>query len=126
MKIKKNDIPVKMEAPGTVLRSLEGYGGMTIAFNEVPAGTDFSPMLQGLANNSCHCPHWGYIVEGAIRLIYDDGTEEVTRAGEVFYWPAGHTAIVEEDVKIIDFSPEKEFGEVMEHIFKKMAEVGSE
>lgn len=32
--------------------------------------------------------------------------------------------IVEKDVKIIDFSPEKEFSELIEHIGKKMAELG--
>jgi hypothetical protein len=124
MKTKKENIPVTMEAPETVMRALPGYGGMTVAFNEVPAGTDMTPLLQGLENNSCHCPHWGYIFEGSIRLIYDDGTEEVTKAGDVFYWHPGHTAIVEEDLKLIDFSPEKEFGEVMDHIGKKMAELG--
>jgi hypothetical protein len=34
----------------------------------------------------------------------------------------GHTAIVEKDAKLIDFSPENELKEVMEHIAKKMAE----
>ena len=122
MKTKKENIPVAMEAPGTVMRAQSGYGGMTVGFNELPAGTDFTPLLQGLGNNSCHCPHWGYILEGSVKLIYDDGTEEVTKAGDVFYWQPGHTAIVEEDVKLIDFSPEKEFGELMDHISKKMAE----
>ena len=117
-------MPIVMQTPDTVLRNVTGYGGMTIAFNELPKGTDFTPLLQGLKNNSCYCPHWGYIVEGSIRLIYDDKTEEIVNAGDVFYWPAGHTAIVEEDLKLIDFSPEKEFGEVMEHIGKKMAEMG--
>jgi len=124
MKIKKEKIPVTMEAPGTTMRGLPGFGGMTVAFNEIPAGTDFSPLLQGLKNNSCHCPHWGYIVQGAVRIIYDDRSEEVVKTGDVFYWPAGHTAIVEEDLKILDFSPEKEFNEVMEHVGKKMAEFG--
>jgi len=122
MKTKKENIPVTMEAPGTVMRAQSGFGGMTVGFNELPTGTDFTPLLQGLGNNSCHCPHWGYILEGSIKLIYDDGTEEVTSAGDVFYWQAGHTAIVEEDVKLVDFSPEKEFGELMDHISKKMAE----
>jgi len=31
---------------------------------------------------------------------------------------------VQEDVKLIDFNPTKEFNEVMEHISKKMAELG--
>jgi hypothetical protein len=121
MKIQKEDIPVTMQAPGTTMRGLPGYGGMTVAFNEIPAGTDFTPLLEGLKNNSCHCPHWGYVVEGVIRVKYDNGTEETLRAGDVFYLPPGHTAIVEEDLKFLDFSPEKELKEVMDHINNKMA-----
>ena len=122
MKIKKEEIPVTMEAPGTTMRALPGYGGMTVAFNEIPAGTDISPLLEGLKNNSCHCPHWGYIVEGEMLVKYDDGTEEKLLAGDVFYLPPGHTGIVEKDLKIIDFNPEKEFKEVMDHIDDKMAQ----
>jgi glyoxylate utilization-related uncharacterized protein len=125
MKIKKEDIPVAMQAPGVIMRRLPGYGGMTVAFNEVPAGTDFSPLLQGLKNDSCHCPHWGYVVEGALRVKYDDGKEEVLNAGDVFYLPAGHTGRVEKDLKFLEFSPEKEFKEVMDHIAGKMAEVSA-
>ena len=122
MKISKETIPVRMEAPGTVMRSLPGYGGMTVAFNEMPAGTDIGPLLEGLEHNSCQCPHWGYVVEGAILIKYDDGTEEKLDAGDVFYLPPGHTAIVEKDLKMIDFSPEEELKIVMDHIEKKMAE----
>ena len=123
MKIKKEDLPVTMESPGTVMRALPGYGGMTAAFNELPAGTDIGPLLQGLKNNSCHCPHWGYIVDGAIKITYDNGTVETLTAGDVFYLPPGHTGIVEKDLKILDFSPEKELNEVMSHIAKRMAEL---
>jgi len=125
MKIKKEDIPVTMEGPGTTMRGLAGYGGMTVAFNEIPAGTDFSPLLEGLKNNSCHCPHWGYVVEGELLVKYDDGTEERLTSGEVFYLPPGHTAIVIKDLKFLDFSPEKELNEVMSHIAEKMAEFSS-
>lgn len=125
MKIKKEDIPVTMEAPGTTMRGLSGYGGMTVAFNEIPAGTDFSPLLQGLKNDSCHCPHWGYMVEGELLIKYDDKTEETLTTGDVFYLPPGHTAIVLKDMKFLDFSPEKELNEVMSHIAKKMAELSS-
>jgi hypothetical protein len=121
MKIRKEDIPVTMESPGTIMRGLAGYGGMTVAFNEIPAGTDFAPILAGLKNNSCQCPHWGYIVEGELMLKYDDGTEENLETGDVFYMPPGHTAIVRKDLKMIDFSPEKELKEVVDHIAKKMA-----
>ena len=122
MNIKKEDIPLTMQAPGTIMRGLPGYGGMTVAFNELPAGTDFTPMFQGLKNNSCHCPHWGYLLEGELLIKYDDGTEEMITTGDVFYLQPGHTAIVQKDTKFIDFSPEKELKEVLDHVSKKMAE----
>jgi mannose-6-phosphate isomerase-like protein (cupin superfamily) len=104
-----------------VVNHLNGWGGMTVAINELPAGTDFSPMLEGLKNNSCQVPHWGYIIKGALRLKYDDGKEVVLNAGEVFYMPPGHKAIVVEDLKILDFSPEKEMKGLIGHIEKKVA-----
>ena len=125
MKIKKEEIPLTMQAPGTIMRGLAGYGGMTVAFNEFPAGTDFTPMLHGLKNNSCHCPHWGYLVEGELLVRYDDGTEEKLTSGDVFYLQPGHTAIVQKDTKFIDFSPEKELKEVLDHISKKMEELST-
>lgn len=32
-----------MEGPGTIMRGITGYGGMTVGFNQIPAGTDFHP-----------------------------------------------------------------------------------
>mgnify|MGYP001166014486 CR=1 FL=1 len=100
---------------------LNGWGGMTVAINELPAGTDLSPLLEGLKNNSCQVPHWGYIIKGSLRLKYDDGKEVVLNAGDVFYMPPGHTAAVVEDLKILDFSPEKEMKGLIHHIEKKIA-----
>ncbi len=115
------DLPVQMEAPGTTVRAMSGFGGMVIAYDELPAGTDITPMLEGLPDDKCTCPHWGYVLKGAIRLRYTDGKEEVVRAGEVFYVASGHTALVEEDLAMIEISPEKEYNEVMEHIASKMS-----
>ena len=122
MKINKQDIPVAMEAPGTIMRNIKGYGGLTVGFNEIPAGTDFAPLLQGLKNDSCQCPHWGYMLEGELQVKYDDGSEETITAGDVFYMPPGHVAVVTKDMKFLDFSPEKELDEVLDHIGKKMME----
>ncbi|MEX2233931.1 MAG: hypothetical protein WD824_17325 [Cyclobacteriaceae bacterium] len=118
--IAKENIPVGMKAPKTILRSKSGLGGMTAAYNELPAGSDMSPLFEGLPGNSCTAPHWGYILEGAIRIKYVDGKEELVKAGEIFYWPAGHLPFVEKDVKLIDFSPEAELNVVLAHIAKKM------
>lgn len=123
MKIKKEELPVIMQAPGTTMRALPDCGGIAISFNELPKGTGFTPLLKGLNNDSCHSPHWGYVIEGRIQVIYDNGEKEEVSAGEVYYWPAGHTAIVLEDIKILEFSPSKEFTEVITHVEKKVAEM---
>ena len=125
MKIKIDEIPVAMEAPGTILRNIKGFGGMTVAFNDVPAGTDFGPLLQGLTNNCCQCPHWGYMVDGELLITYEDGKEETLVAGDAFYLPPGHTAVVKKNMKFLEFSPEKELDIVLNHIAKKMAEFSS-
>ena len=95
------------------------WGGMVAGYFELPAGTDFSPLFEVLPDDACQCPHWGYVTKGAVHIRYTDGTEEVTSAGAVFYWPAGHTGWVEEDTAFIDFSPQKEHKELTEHIARK-------
>ena len=118
---KEQHIAIENFPKNMVINHLNGWGGMTIAINELPAGTDFSPLLEGLKNNSCQVPHWGYILKGSLRLKYDDGKEVVLKAGDVFYMVPGHTASVVEDLKLIDFSPEKEMKELINHVEKKIA-----
>ncbi len=64
----------------------------------------------------CQCPHWGVVLEGSIHLKYADGTEEVTRAGEAYYWRAGHTGWTDEGVTFIEFSPAAELRPVLAHL----------
>ncbi len=123
MKLNFDDIPVLMEGPDTLMRRQSGFGNLDVTYSELPQGTDFTPLLEGLSNDSCHCTHWGYMIQGAFRIIYDDGSEEVLKAGDVFYLPAGHTAVVEEDVKCIMFSPDQDHDDVLTHAMNKMAEM---
>lgn len=106
----------------TSFRNQSGLGGMSVAYWEAPGGTDFGPLLAGLPQDLCPVPHWGYLFEGSIRVKYQDGKEDVVNAGEVFYWPGMHTGIVEKNAKFIDFSPETEFSQLMDHMATKMAE----
>lgn len=121
MKINKNDLPITMQTPDTIMRAQANLGGMTVCFNEVPADTDFSPLLKGLENDSCHCPHWGYLLEGKIQVKYVNGKEETIEAGDIFYMPPGHTGKILETVKVIEFNPTKEFNEVGAHVEKMIA-----
>ena len=86
----------------------------------LPAGTDFTPLLKGLENDLCQCPHSGYVVEGSITLRYADGREETNRAGDAFVWPAGHTGWTDTGVTFIEFSPTAEIMPVLEDLSQQL------
>ncbi|MBR9757379.1 MAG: nuclear transport factor 2 family protein [Algicola sp.] len=106
---------------GNAVNVLKGWGHMVVAINEVPAGTDFSPLLKGQKDNLCQVPHWGYLEKGSLKTTHQDHSTTTVSAGEVFYMPPGHTVIVVEDARIIDFSPEKEMLELLTDINKILA-----
>lgn len=112
-------LPIAHEKLGEMIRGTE-YGGMTSAYMQYPAGLDFTPLLEGLERDYCQCPHWGYVMEGRIRVLFEDGTEEFVNGGEVYYWPSGHTILVEEDVRMVEFSPHDEMSEVLSHVVGKL------
>ena len=120
LKLKKEEAPVALQLPVATFRVTE-WDDMAVAYVTLKAGADATPLLQGLPGDKCECPHWGYMLEGAIHVRYSDGKEEVCRKGELFYWPAGHTVWVEEDTSFVEFSPKKALKEVYDHIGKKLS-----
>lgn len=115
MKSNIEDLPIAHEALGEMIRG-EDWGGMTSAYMQYPTGLDLAPLLKGLERDHCQCPHWGYVIEGSIRVNYEDGTEEVVTAGEAYYWPSGHTVVVEEAVRMVEFSPHDQMSEVLANV----------
>ncbi len=128
MHIAKDKVPVKISAPGVSARQQQnfgdatGYSTMSGEYFSLPAGLDISPLLEGLKGDLCQSPHWGYVLKGRLTTSYADGTQEVTNARDLFYWPPGHTVKVEENAEIILFSPQHEHTCVMEHMISKMNE----
>ncbi len=111
--------------PRNGFQNVSGMGGMSIGYMEVPGPADFTPLFKGLPEDMCPSPHWGYVLEGSLKIKYPGGKEEIVNAGEVFYWPAPHTGVVEKNVKFIDFSPDGKFNTVMDHLAKKMKEMAT-
>jgi len=124
MHLAKENIPVRVEAPGAVARQLPDFGDAagTIGaeYFSLAAGTDLAPLLQGLDEDACHAAHWGFMLEGDVVVSYTDGSSESCKTGDVFYWPPGHSVRVEADAELILFSPQDEHGMVMEHILDKL------
>lgn len=123
MHIKLENLPIINEAPGTKMHLQDGLGGMAVGYNEMPVMPSTPNLLEGLPNDSCPCPHWGYMLKGSMHIRYDSGDEEVVNAGEVFYFPAGHIGWTEEEVAWLEFSPDQELKEVMDHVGRKMQEM---
>lgn len=116
-----NDFPKDM-----VLPFIDGWGGLAVDINNSPGGTNFRPLLEGLKNDHCQVPHWGYVVKGAILIEYEDGKSDIFREGEAFYMRPGHTGEVLEDLLLVSFSPEEGMYDLTDHLEKKVAEMSSE
>lgn len=127
MRIAKQDIPARIDAPGAVARvqtdfgDANGYGRISGEYFSLGAGTDISPLLQGLEGDLCQSPHWGYLLQGEVTVTFADGTQEVVNGGDLFYWPPGHTVRVGTDAEVVLFSPQDEHGAVIDHMRRQMA-----
>ena len=126
MRIAKDDVPVRIDVPGATARQIKdfgdatGYGKIGGEYFSLGAGTDLSPLLQGLEGDLCQSPHWGYILEGKLTISFADGHKENTVKNDLFYWPPGHTVKADEDTEMILFSPQHEHGQVIDHVLKKV------
>ena len=120
MRAQLQDIPVGMETPGVRQAASPGWGGMVLEYIECTGKMDIAPMTVGLPDDMCPCPHWGYMLKGAFHGRYADNTEEVIKAGDAFYAPAGHTGWFEAGSAMVLFSPEAEAMQVAEHMTRKM------
>ncbi len=115
MRTATDELQIEMEMGAMVTRG-EEWGGQLVRHLTLPAGTDFRPLFEGLPGDACQCPHWGYIVSGSVTLRYADGTEETNSAGDLYYWPGGHTGWTDDGVTFIEFSPAEELRPVLEHL----------
>ena len=110
-----DNMPVEIDEGDLQTRYLE-LDGMAIRHARVPAGADMSPLLRWLPGDRCPSPHWGIVLEGAVRLEHADGSVEVARAGEVYHWPAGHTATTTEAVVFLEVGPTEQMRAFNEHV----------
>ena len=127
MHLAKNDVPVKIDVPGATARQVtdfgdaSGYSSISGEYFTLSAGTDIAPLLQGLKDDLCQAPHWGYLLQGQLSVSYADGEHETVRQGDLFYWRPGHSVKAGEDSEVVLFSPQHEHGQVIDHMLQKMA-----
>jgi hypothetical protein len=126
MRITKDDIPVRVAAPGATARQLPDFGvadgAIGAEYFSLAAGTDLAPLLAGLPDDACASPHWGFVIEGDLVVDYTDGSQDRCVGGDLFYWPAGHSVRVEADAELILFSPQVSHGVVLDHIARVLSD----
>jgi hypothetical protein len=80
----RSDVPVAI-ADGPLEVRVKDVEGLMIGFVRLPAGADLRPATKGLPDDLCPCPHWGYMLKGAVRMHTTSGHQDF-RAGEAFHW----------------------------------------
>ncbi len=125
MRVTKDEVDVRMEIPGAILRqrydfgSVKGFDKISGEYFTLSAGVDTTPLFQGLEGNLCQCPHWGFVLRGQITTTTAKGVQETVKKNDLFFWPAGHNVKVDEDAEIIMFSPQHEHTVVIDHMIEK-------
>ena len=126
MRVAKEDVDVKMEIPGVVIRQRTDFGDATglgkfsAEYFSLATGVDTTPLFQGLEGNLCQCPHWGFVLRGRLTTTDADGVQETVNANDLFHWPPGHNVKVDSDAEIVMFSPQHEHSQVIEHVIEKV------
>jgi hypothetical protein len=120
----QEQVPIEFDADVAQTRTMD-HGGMTIAFERLSAGVETAPLFKGLPDDACQSPHWGYLIDGRLRVLATDGSEESIVAGQAYYLPAGHNVVVEEDALVVEFSPTHDRATTMEHAARMLAAAGA-
>jgi hypothetical protein len=97
---------------GVVFDHSQDLDGFAVNFIEYRQDIDVTPLLKGLPNDRCPCPHWGYVFKGRIKMRFADH-EEIYEAGDAFYAPPGHAPIANEPgTEYLQFSPVEKMREL--------------
>ncbi len=99
---------------------LEGYSVNFTMFRE---DIDATPLMKGLPDDRCQCPHWGYVIDGKLTFRYAD-REEVFEVGDAFYTPPGHVPVKHEPgTEVVMFSPADELRKTEAVMMRNMQEM---
>jgi mannose-6-phosphate isomerase-like protein (cupin superfamily) len=112
MRGSREDLPATMESDQVIVQEAE-WADIHVGFETYNEEFDLAPLLRGLPDDMCQCPHYGYVLKGRMRVRYAD-REEVFEAGDAYYIGPGHSLIMEAGTEIVEFSPKDEYRKTME------------
>src|SRR2546421_12509825 len=102
------DSAAHVEDHGVVEDRHEDIDGYTTSFVTFRQDIDATPLLKGLPDDRCQCPHYA-------------DREEVFEAGDAFYTPPGHAPVKHEPgSEVVMFSPAEELKKTDAVMMKNM------
>ncbi len=109
MHYKLEDIPLLSYYPGGagLMRSVKA-GEMQIGDVWAHIPIDYTDAYAGFPDGMCPYTHYGYVIEGQIRVRYLDGEEEVISAGSAYHLTPGHILSYDEPSHHLEFNYDAE------------------
>ena len=105
------ELPKAAGAQGKTEESSAEWGDMRLDFAQFPPH-NLAPLLKGMPDDRCQCPHWGFLFKGRILVRYADH-EETIEAGQAFYMTPGHVPEALEACELVQFSPAIQMNEAI-------------
>ena len=115
------DLPKTVDVDELTIHETD-WGGLRASLITCHKELDIAPVLKGLPDDLCQCPHWGMILRGRKRVKYRDH-EEVLRAGDAYYLEPGHTTVTDAGTEWIEFSPIRELEETSKVVAVNLAKM---
>ena len=111
---KKANVELK---EGRIEVRAQAVDGWQVSFESWPKA-DYKPLFHGLPGNACLAGHHGYCIQGKAKAVYAN-REGTVVAGQAYVLEPGHTFVVLEDFKSIEFTQlSPEYGQVGEAFMK--------
>jgi hypothetical protein len=106
-KTSKETAPDRRES-GPAIDRVTHMDDYTVNLTTITEDSSLAPLLKGLPDDACQCPHWGYMIAGEMTVLYTDGHQETYTAGDAFYMPSGHAPSATAGSDFVIFSPKDE------------------
>jgi len=101
----KSDLPKTIDVEELTIWETD-WGDLHVNITVCHKPLDITPLLKGLPDNKCQCPHWGMILKGRKTVKYGDH-EEVLLGGDAYYMIPGHTTVTDAGTEWFEISPKE-------------------
>ena len=124
MRVAKDNVDVKMQIPGAVIRQrtdfgdASGYGKISGEYFTLGRGRGHHPTLPGAGRKPASVPIGASCCAASSRRRMPRQARDGQRQRPV-HWPPGHNVKVDADAEIVMFSPQHEHSLVIDHMIEK-------